>query len=109
MLPIIDSHARPTVRPISVPLVPQLLDGVKYMEHAPPREIKDLRRLRLEPAKPRAPTIRAMVKLAMQCADAEELGHRLRQRYERQQRRQGAADRNEDSQHDPLWRGTGIE
>ncbi|MET4513774.1 hypothetical protein [Bradyrhizobium sp. I1.7.5] len=30
-----------------------------------------------------------MVRLALKCADAEELGRRLRQRYERQQRRHG--------------------
>ena len=33
---------------------------------------------------PRAPSLRYLVKLALKCDSAEELGKRLRQRYQRQ-------------------------
>ncbi|WP_063984972.1 hypothetical protein [Bradyrhizobium sp.] len=87
---VLDSNSRPAVRPISVPLVPALLDGVRYMlpEDVPPPEIRDLRRLRREKA-PRAPSMRTLVRWARRCDSAEQLGHRLRQRFERQQRRAG--------------------
>ncbi len=33
---------------------------------------------------PRAPSLRTMVKLAVRCQSAEELGQRLKRRYQRQ-------------------------
>jgi hypothetical protein len=74
---------------ISVPYAADLIDGVKYMERAPPAEIRSLRRLRYQNT-PRAPSLQRLVKLALECNDAEELGKRIRQRYERQQRRAGS-------------------
>ena len=69
---------------VSLPLVPQLLDGKKYME------AKDLPRLHgTELRRARAPSMRFLVKLALRCDSAEELGKRLRRRYQRQQQRQG--------------------
>jgi len=58
---------------VSLPLVPQLLDGKKYME------AKDLPRLHgTELRRARAPSMRFLVKLALRCDSAEELGKRLR-------------------------------
>lgn len=54
----------------------------------PQPEIRDLRRLRRYKA-PRAPSLRVLVRWALKCNSAEQLGHRIRQRYERQQRRHG--------------------
>jgi hypothetical protein len=38
---------------------------------------------------PRAPTLRALVRLAVKCASAEEMGQRLKRRFDRQQQRRG--------------------
>lgn len=62
---------------VSVPYAACLLDGVKYMEQPPPPETRDLRKMRRQET-PRAPTLRRLVKLAMECDSAEQLGHRLR-------------------------------
>ncbi len=55
---------------------------------------------------PRAPSLRSLVRLALKCDSAEELGKRLKRRYDRQQLRQGiktgrvtAAD---EAEHDRL-------
>ncbi|WP_161850234.1 hypothetical protein [Bradyrhizobium sp. CCBAU 051011] len=68
-----------TLRHIEVSLahVPALVDGVKYME---PRDVPRLEGTELRRA--RAPSLRFLVKLALKCDNAEELGKRLRQRYE---------------------------
>ena len=44
-----------------------------------------------ERGRPRGPTPRSLVKLALRCQSAEELGERLKRRHERQQLRQGTA------------------
>jgi hypothetical protein len=63
---------------VSLPYVEQIMDGRKYRmpDDIPPPPSRDFRRRR-------APTLRAMVKLAMECESAEELGKRLLQRYGR--------------------------
>jgi hypothetical protein len=75
---------------VSLPYASQLIDHVKYME---PQDVKppegDTERLRQRA--PRAPSMRYLVKLAVKCQSAEELGQRLRRRYQRQQQRQGIA------------------
>lgn len=48
---------------VSVPLVPQLLDGVKYMEQPPPPETRDLRKMRRQDT-PRAPALHAIGRYA---------------------------------------------
>jgi hypothetical protein len=72
-------------RHIEVPLahVPALVDGVKYME---PRDVP---RLKGSELRRRAPSLRFLVKLAVRCQSAQELGKELRRRYQRQQQRQG--------------------
>ena len=71
-----------TLRHIEVSLahVPASVDGVKYME---PRDVPRLEGTELRRA--RAPSLRYLVKLALKCESAEELGKRLRRRYQRQQ------------------------
>jgi hypothetical protein len=71
---------------VSLPYASQLIDHVKYME---PQDVKppdgDTERRRQRA--PRAPSMRYLVKLAVKCQSAEELGKRLRRRYQRQQQR----------------------
>ena len=71
---------------VSVPYAAQLIDGAKYMlpgDVKPPEGDTELRRHRA----PRGPTLRSLVRLALKCESAEELGRRLKRRYEQQQRR----------------------
>lgn len=73
---------------VSLPYAAQLVDGVKYMlpgDVKPPEGGTELRRQRA----PRGPTLRSLMKLALRCDSAEELGKRPRRRYQRQQQRQG--------------------
>ena len=42
------------------------------------------------PRAPRAPSLRTLVKLAVQCQSVEEFGEKLKRRYERQKQRQRA-------------------
>ena len=78
---------------ISVPLVECLLDHQRYFlpgELPAPagEELRPMSRPRITKA-PRAPSLRSMVKLAVRCQSAEELGQRLKRRYQRQQRAMG--------------------
>ena len=41
------------------------------------------------PRAPRAPSLRSLVKLALACDSAEQLGEKLRRRYQRQKQRAG--------------------
>jgi hypothetical protein len=68
---------------VSLPYTAALLDGVKYME---PRDVKPLKGT--ERRRARAPSFAHLVRLAVKCDSAEELGKRLRRRYQRQQLRQ---------------------
>jgi hypothetical protein len=88
---------------VSVPLVPCLVDNRRYYlpDDLPPAQGEELRpmlrpRITQPMRAPRAPTLRSLVKLAVRCQDAEELGEKLRKRYQRQQARRGAYVR-----HDP--------
>ena len=71
-----------SIRHIAVSLahMPALVDGVKYME---PRDVPRLEGTELRRA--RAPSLRFLVKQALKCQSAEELGKKLRRRYQRQQ------------------------
>jgi hypothetical protein len=71
-----------TLRHIEVSLahVPALVDGVKYME---PQDVPRLDGTELRRA--RAPSLPFLVKLALKCQSAEELGKKLRRRYQRQE------------------------
>lgn len=74
---------------VSLPYASQLIDHVKYMG---PQDVKpsegDTERRR---HRARGPTLRSLVKLAVKCQSAEELGQRLKRRYDRQRQRQGLA------------------
>jgi hypothetical protein len=70
---------------VSVPRVACLIDGVKYMEPGDVKPSQDATELRRHRA--RGPTLRSLIKLAVRCDSAEELGQRLRRRYQRQQAR----------------------
>ena len=73
---------------ISLPLVPSLIDNVRYWmpDTLPPpagEEHRPMSRPRITKA-PRAPSLRTLVKHALKCQSAEELGQRLKRRYQRQ-------------------------
>jgi hypothetical protein len=69
---------------VSLPYAEVLLDGKKYRLPADvPRPEGYRERAR------RGPTLRSLVKLAVRCADAEELGKKLKRRYDRSLRRHG--------------------
>ena len=90
---------------VSLPYVGQLIDGKKYMEPTdakpPPQQSTPgylevpyssrggvgKRRFEQTPRAPRAPSLRKLVKLALKCDSAEQLGRQLKARYERQQNR----------------------
>jgi hypothetical protein len=70
---------------VSVPYVAALIgDGEKYYMEPKRIEGAELRRQR-------EPSLRFLVKLALRCQSAEELGKKIRRRYQRQQQRQGIA------------------
>jgi hypothetical protein len=80
---------------ISVPRIDCLLDNRRYFLPgdlpAPAGEgLRPMSRPRITKA-PRAPSLRTMVRMAVKCADAEQLGERLKRRYQRQLQRRGLA------------------
>ena len=72
--------------PVSLPLVPQLIDGVRYMKPSDVPHPEHLGR-----RKSRGPSLRGLVRLALECQSAEELGEKLRKRFDRQRQRAGLA------------------
>jgi hypothetical protein len=90
---------------VSLPYAAQLIDGVKYMdpadvtnispnlEQSPPQKTSrngaQKRGFEQTRRTPRAPSLRSLVRLAQACDSAEELGKKLRRRYDRSLRRQG--------------------
>ena len=71
---------------VSLPRVPGLVDNVKYWEPGvkPQEDDTELRRHRS-----RGPTLRSLVKLAIACETAEEMGQKLKRRFDRSLRRKG--------------------
>src|SRR4249919_1071310 len=93
---------------ISVPLIECLLDHQRYFlpgDLPPPagEELRPMSRPRITKA-PRAPSLRSMVKLAVRCQSAEELGQRLKRRYQRQRQRAGTAPPGSARDEDELAR-----
>jgi hypothetical protein len=73
---------------VSLPYAAQLIDGAKYMlpgDVKPPEGGTELRRQRA----PRGPTLRSLVRLALQCESAEEMGRKLKRRFDRSYQRRG--------------------
>jgi hypothetical protein len=69
---------------VSLPYVAELVDGRKYyMPDTVPRPEGYRERA------PRGPTLRSLVKLALRCQSAEEMGKRLKRRFDRSLRRRG--------------------
>jgi hypothetical protein len=74
--------------PVSVPYAEVLLDGKKYRlpdDVGPRLEGTEGYRARA----PRGPTLRSLVKLALRCQSAEEMGLKLKRRFDRSLRRRG--------------------
>ena len=75
---------------VSQPYAAQLIDGTKYMEPGdvkPPEGGTERRRQRA----PRAASMRTLVRWAQTCDSAEQLGERIKRRYDRSLRRRGLA------------------
>jgi hypothetical protein len=97
---------------VSLPRVDALLNepGNKYQlpENMPPPaglELRAMMRPRIAQAKappkaPRAPSLRSLVKLALACESAEEMGKKLKQRFDRQQQRRGVYARRDPTARD---------
>ena len=74
---------------VSVPLIAALLDNQRYYlpNVLPPpvgEELRPMLRPRItQPKPPRGPTSRSLVKLAMRCDSAEQIGKKLKQRFDR--------------------------
>ena len=84
-VPMLTGYASVRHVEVSLPFVAALIaDGEKYYMEPKRLEGTELRRQR-------APSLRFLVRLALKCESAEELGKRLRRRYQRQQQRQGTA------------------
>jgi len=66
--------------PVSLPLVPQLLDGKRYMK---PSDVPRLEGTEQRRYRHRGPTLRSLIKLALACDSAEQLGQALKRRYDR--------------------------
>jgi hypothetical protein len=65
---------------VSLARVPQLIDGPKYLEPdavQPPDDATERRRIRA-----RGPRLHSLVKLAVQCDDAEQRGRELKRRLD---------------------------
>jgi len=93
---------------ISLPLVECLLDHQRYFlpgELPAPagEELRPMSRPRITKA-PRAPSLRTLVKHALKCQSAEELGQRLKRRYQRQRQRAGIAPPGSARDEDELAR-----
>src|SRR6476620_7731754 len=91
---------------ISLPLIECLLDHQRYFlpgELPAPagEELRPMSRPRITKA-PRAPSLRTLVKHALKCQSAEELGQRLKRRYQRQQQRAGLAPPDNSRAEDEL-------
>jgi hypothetical protein len=71
---------------VSLPLVPELIDNTRYFrdQDLPPRAGLDLRPL----SRPRVPTLRSLVQLAVRCDSAEQFGKALRRKWELQRQQQ---------------------
>jgi hypothetical protein len=80
------------------------LDGKKYRlpgDAAPRLDGAEAYRARA----PRGPTLRSLVKLALRCQSAEEMGNRLKRRFDRSLRRRGikpGRDRQAEAELDRL-------
>lgn len=88
---------------VSLPLVEALVDGRKYRipgevklpqeVSAPPQETSRTgahkRGFEQTRRAPRAPTLRSMVKLALKCDSAEQMGKQLKRRFDQSLRRRG--------------------
>ena len=72
---------------VSLPHVPALVDGTKYMEPDDVKPSEDDTEKRRHRA--RGPTLRSLVKLALACESAEEMGKKLKRRFDRSLQRQG--------------------
>jgi hypothetical protein len=75
---------------VSLPFVAALVDGRKYyMPDTVPRPEGYMERA------PRGPTLRSLVKLALRCQSAEEMGKQLKRRFDRSLRRRGIEPRRD--------------
>jgi hypothetical protein len=88
---------------VSLPRVPELIDGKKYMHPGDVKQFQAGTELRRQRA-PRAPSMRSLVRLALKCDSAEQMGKALKRRFERQQRREGLRPRQDDREIDERLR-----
>ncbi len=83
-VPMLTGYAGIAHVEVSLPFVAELVDGEKYYMEPRRLEGTELRRHRA-----RGPTLRSLVKLALACDNAEQMGKKLKRRFDRSLRRQG--------------------
>ncbi len=83
-VPMLTGYAGIARVEVSLPFVAELVDGEKYYMEPRHLEGTELRRHRA-----RGPTLRSLVKLARQCDSAEQMGQKLKRRFDRSLQRQG--------------------
>lgn len=71
---------------VSLPFVAQLLDHVKYLEPSDMKQQPEGDTEKRRQRAPRGPSMKSLVRLAVKCDSAEQLGERLKRRYDRRQR-----------------------
>ena len=87
-VPELTGYAGVRFVPVSLPYAEVLLDGKKYRlpgDAGPRLDGAEAYRARAR----RGPTLRSLVRLALRCQSAEEMGLKLRRRFDRSLRRQG--------------------
>jgi hypothetical protein len=112
---------------VSLPMCEQLLDERRYFrpgegtentvtkfhmsKPSPERLVRALRTADHRPAvavprtatPPRGPSLRTLVRWALKCDSAEQLGKKIRQRYDRQHRHPGSPSAADDAEIDRLF------
>ena len=89
-VPELTSYATVRHVEVSLPFVAELIDGEKY--YTEPKRLEGTERYRNKA--PRT-TLRSLVKLALRCQSAEEMGLKLKRRFDRSLRRRGIEPRRD--------------
>jgi hypothetical protein len=110
LVPHLTTNCRVRHVRVSVPLIAALVDNERYYlpDELPAPAGEELRamfrpkiaQVKAPPRAPRAPTLRTLVRYALKCESAEELGKKLKRRYDRQQQRRGVYARRSPSAAD---------
>jgi hypothetical protein len=109
LVPHLTTNCRVRHVRVSVPLIAVLVDNERYylpddLRAPVGEELRALYRPKIAQPKPmrppRAPSLRMLVKYALACDSAQELGKKLKRRFDRQNQRRGVYARRNPSTRD---------